>query len=499
VLIDRQQLPEEFVRPTVTGAIEVRLHTLSQEILSRPRLSALIDRFGLYPSLREAVPAEALADRLRDDIRIELVGADDLGSRADAPGGRVVVARPGSTVAFSISYRGSSPETVAQVTNTLASFYIEENLKVRGRQATGTAQFLKVQLEETKRRLDEQEKKVSEFKKRHLTELPGQLNTNLATLQQLKDQLRLNGLNQTRASEKRELLELQLQTLSTTAETFVLGPSGEPLLVQDPRIRLARLKEELGQLRATFTDKYPDVRRVQEEIASLEREIAATPAPAPGGPGLPTGVSPSSNPAVMRVRQAFGEADAELKALKNDEKALRQSIAVYEERIANVPRREQELQEVSRDYETTRTLHDTLTKRYEEAQLAETMEQRHKSEQFRVLDPAVPALQPAAPRRTRLLAMGFVLSVGLAVGAVILREHLDTSFHTLDDLRAFTTAPVLASIPRLTTAADRRRWRGRFVLGSLVALVSLVLLAAATAWLALDNEQLVWIVTRGKG
>jgi uncharacterized protein involved in exopolysaccharide biosynthesis len=88
------------------------------------------------------------------------------------------------------------------------------------------------------------------------------------------------------------------------------------------------------------------------------------------------GVNPSANPAVMRIRQAFGEADAELKALKNDEKQLRASIAMYEERIANVPRREQELQEVSRDYETTRALHDTLTKRHEEAVLAETMERR---------------------------------------------------------------------------------------------------------------------------
>jgi hypothetical protein len=201
----------------------------------------------------------------------------------------------------------------------------------------------------------------------------------------------------------------------------------------------------------------------------------------------------------MRVRQAFGEADAELKALKNDEKLLRAQIALFEERIANVPRREQELQEVSRDYETTRSLHDTLTKRYEEAQLAETMEQRQKSEQFRILDPAVPALKPAAPRRMRLLAMGMALALGLAAGAVILREQFDTSFHTLDGLRAFTAAPVLVSIPQLTTFADRRRLRRRMVLLSLATLVGLVLLAAAMMWLALGNEELVWTVTRGKG
>jgi hypothetical protein len=82
---------------------------------------------------------------------------------------------------------------------------------------------------------------------------------------------------------------------------------------------------------------------------------------------------------------------------------------------------------------------------------------------------------------------------------VILREHLDSSFHTLDDLRAFTSVPVLASIPRLTTAADRVRRRGRLALGAVATLIGLALVVGAMTWMALGNEQLVWLVTRGKG
>src|SRR5262249_2532887 len=58
VLVDRQQVPEEFVRSTVTSALEVRLRTISEEILSRSRLDALITRFGLYPKLRDTVSRE---------------------------------------------------------------------------------------------------------------------------------------------------------------------------------------------------------------------------------------------------------------------------------------------------------------------------------------------------------------------------------------------------------------------------------------------------------
>jgi succinoglycan biosynthesis transport protein ExoP len=493
VLVDRQQVPEDFVRSTVTSALEVRLHTISQEILSRSRLKSLIDRFGLYPALRQSLPEEALIERMRKDVRLELTGADQRGNQ-----------RGSSTISFAISYRGSDPQTVAQVTNTLASSYIEENLKVRERQATGTAQFLKVQLEETTKRLDVQERVVSEFKKRHLGELPGQLQANLATLQQLNEQLRLNTLNQIRAREKRDLLELQLQTVGLTPEAVVIGPTGDPVVAQDPRAaRLARLRQELGELRTRFTDRYPDVQRLQAEITRVEQEIAEAPAPeAPGGKPAATpavAAGPTANPAVLRIRQAIGETEAELKVLKDDEKRLRASIVVYDQRVANVPRREQEFLEISRDYETTRELHATLTKRFEEAQIAESMEQRQKGEQFRLLDPAVPGREPAAPRRLQLLAMALALALGLAAGAVVLAEQLDTSFHSLDDLRAFTAVPVLASIPRLVTAADGRQWRRRVVLTGLASLAGVALLAGTAWWLAHGNEQLVWLVTRGKG
>src|SRR3989454_6498551 len=190
VLVDRQQVPESFVRPTVTSALETRLHTISQEILSRSRLEALITRFGLYLDLSKRVSAEEVIERTRGDIKLELKAVEARGQRE-------------ATVAFAITYLGSNPQTVAQVTNTLASFYIEENLKVRERQAAGTAEFLKVQLEETKKRLDEQERQVSEFKRRYLGELPQQMETNLASLERFHIQLRLNSDNQTRAMERR--------------------------------------------------------------------------------------------------------------------------------------------------------------------------------------------------------------------------------------------------------------------------------------------------------
>src|SRR2546422_4972742 len=65
VLVDRQQVPETFVQPTVTSALETRLHTISQEILSRSRLEALINRFGLYADLRKRIASEERSEERR--------------------------------------------------------------------------------------------------------------------------------------------------------------------------------------------------------------------------------------------------------------------------------------------------------------------------------------------------------------------------------------------------------------------------------------------------
>jgi succinoglycan biosynthesis transport protein ExoP len=474
VMVERQQVPEAFVPSTVTSELETRLQTISQEILSRSKLEALITRFGLYPSLRKQVANEEVVERMRKDIKLELKTTDTRG-------------RPSATTAFALSYRGPDAQTVALVTNTLASFYIEENLKVRERQATGTADFLKVQLTETRKRLDGLEARVSEFRRRYLGELPQQMQANLATLENLNTQLRITSDNQIRAAERRDSLTGLLAEAASSPQAFgaASGSAAEPRTV-----RLNRLRQELASARARYMEEHPTVARLKAELAATEREAAE---PSASGPGATAGLS---NPYVMRLRETLSATETEAKVLKAEEQRLRAAIAAYQTRLENTPKREQEFQEVSRDYESTKQHYESLTKRYEAAQLAESMEQRQKGEQFRVLDPAVPSLIPAAPNRLKLLVVSLVLSLGLAGGALMLAEMLDTSFHSTDELRHFTNVPVLVSVPRIVTEADRKRRQQRFRLAAAGVMLGLIVIAAGSIFIGHGNEQLVQILAK---
>jgi protein tyrosine kinase modulator len=495
VLVVGQQVPVDFVRTTVTGTLDSRLQTISQEILSRSRLEQLIDSFNLYPNVRQQVPVDALVERMRRDIDVKQSGFD----------------RTGGTVAFTIKYQGRDPETVARVANTLASYYIEENMKVRERQATGTADFLRVQLADVKAKLEKQERSVSEFKRRYLGELPAQLDANLATLERLNTQFRLNGEKQMRAREQRQEMAKMAETLAnlkpppvratTTARSAASGPApsqANPILA-----RLARLKQELADLRTRFSDRYPDVVQKREEIAALEHELAEMkkleppPPPAesvaakPKEEPVPAGRSPE----VAQLDLAMDQMDTESKSLKEEEAQLRAAMGAYQAKVDNTPRRDLEFHELSRDYDSTRELYRTLLKRYEEAQLSENLEQRQKGEQFRILEHAVTPTSPSAPNRSRLLIMGLAGAAGLAVGLVLLAEQLDSSFHSIDELRAATSFPVLASIPKIVTEADVRSKWWRIPLATVAAVCGLVLIVGASYYVAVGNEQLLRLLS----
>jgi len=468
VLVERQQVSEAFVRPSVTAELETRIQTIHQQVMSRARLTDVITRFGLYRDLWGIVPIDALVERMRREIQLTLRGVEQTSGR-------------GGTIAFTLSYSGREPRTVAQVTNTLAAFYVEENTKSRERQATQTAEFLKAQLADIKRELDEQQRRLSEFKLRHAGELQ-QVEVNLTALDRLNTQLRLTSESQIRAMERRERLE---QQLADTESAALVTPQAD-----SPAAQLLKLKQELAELRRRFSDQYPDVIRVKAEIAALEGEVAQI-----GTDGRTRAAAPA-NPAMRLATRSLGEVAGELKLLKEEEASLRKVIAGYEGRVENAPRRQQELQQLSRDYDTVNERYQTLLKRSEEAQLAANLEQGQSTEQFRILDPAIPPARPAAPNRLWLLAMGFVASLALGFGAIVAAEKLDTTFHAVDDLCAFTNVPTLARIRPIPTATGARRQRLRLALVTAAVIVGLALIVAGSYYVAAGNEQIVRLTAR---
>ena len=488
VLVERS-VPESYVRPAVGGELESRLHVIKQETLSRARLTELIERFNLYPDLRRREPMDNVLDQMRHDIEIDQTGPEQFTGRK-------------TTVSFKLSYTGARDDTVADVANALATFYVSRNDSIRSDEASRVAEFLKVQLDATKKQLEREEGALRSYTASHPGELPQQVDMNLHALDRLNTQLRLNGERQLKLLEDREKLA-EAPTTTVDVKTGEVVTSGGTDLIGD---RIDSLKSDLAMLESRgYGSRHPDVVRLRTEIATLERDrqdnlvrqresgetrTAVAPVAAPTTPSTPAATGATS----ARRRQAAA-VDAEMAKLKGDEAWLREQISNIEKRLASTPEREQDFDRIKRDYSATKDLYDSLLKRFDDAQLGESMENDRQGERFRLLETAMPPSGPVAPDRPRLILIGLMLAAIAAVLAALFAEQFDASFHTVDDVREFTRIPVLATISTIRPGYVKRAVKITLATASMLAVIAIVVALSAHA--ARGNEQLVWLLARG--
>jgi len=458
VLVARPEMTAPSSRAAITGELEARVNRISEEILSRSRLEQLLSRYDLYgPHTKDDM--EQSVTRFRRDVRVDLKGIDPVQGR-------------GTTIAFTITVRGRDPKMVADVTNELAAFYVAENSTIRERRATEAVQDVKREVDDAQARLDEQDRRTNEFKRRNMGQLPEQVAANLSMLERLNAQLALNNHNQVVAMERRTAMRRPGDT------DMPVAASPEEAL----QMRLNQLNFDLTRLQRTYSDKYPDVILTKQEIENTKKQLADL-----GGSG-----KPAAKPTPAPTPRAT---DSDLAALKAEDQRLRQMIAAYQSRVEMAPEREQQLQELSRDYRASREIYDAALKRYHDAQAAVDVEKRRAREEFQILETAFPAREPAAPNRPKLVLLGVLLACAATGAVVMLAEQLDTSFHGVDDLRSFSKLPVLVTIPEITTRADRtrRRWRLRLAAG---AGVIGLLLIVGIAYFGAHHDVLITLLTR---
>jgi polysaccharide chain length determinant protein (PEP-CTERM system associated) len=423
VMVERQKVPADYVKATVTTDIDERLKTIEQQITNRDNLERVIKEMNLYPAERRRKPIEKLVDQMREQ---------DL-----------AVQRQGDV--FRIYYKSPNPKQAADVANRIAELFILQNLQLRENQAQGTSSFLETELASTKAKLETQEARIAAFKQHYMGELPEQRDTNLQGVGQLQAKLEINmdALDKAETRKiflQRQIVELQQQPAAVPVLPGVKASPSAPS-------RLDQLRTELLDLRSRYTDKHPDVIRTKAEIARLE----ALQSGAPSDDGDAAAAAPAA-PAKPRVdpilRAQVDAVDMEIKGLQGERQRILDDITRYQARLENVPRVEQELISLSRDYENIKKSYDELLSKRIEARLAENLEKSRQGEQFTILERAVPPPDPYAPNPLLFLAGGFMLGALLGLGAAVLREQTDSTYGDAESLQqAFPGVPVLATIP----------------------------------------------------
>ncbi|EFK05818.1 polysaccharide chain length determinant protein, PEP-CTERM locus family protein [delta proteobacterium NaphS2] len=494
ILIEEQQIPDEYVKSTITSYVEERLQGITQRIMSRTRLLEIMNQFNLYPEMRDRYTTEDILDKMRNDIKLETISADVIDRRTGRPGT--------ATIAFSLSYQGKNPGTTQKVANVLTSLYLEENLKAREQRASNTTEFLEKEQKNIKTRIDTLESNLSRFKIAHAGELPenNALNTQAVTrmerdLDQLNTQLR----------------SLQERKIYLKGQLAVVEPFEKLEEKEDPelqkRMYLEKKRLELIALKTSLSEKHPDIKRLKKEIQELEAEVGADGdsevrarsiaalenelAEKKGrlGPKHPDVVSLSKkltavkknsdtrgdkqsekarqrkvpdNPAYINLMTQVATTDMELKSLMEEERGLKERLRAYQERLEKAPAVEQEYLNLISNRDTAKAMYNDISTKLMEARVSQGMEEAQQGERFTITDPAQLPEKPFKPNRLAIILIGFVLGLGAGVGVGAIGESLDGSVKSGAELRRVMDVPLFSVIPLMETERERRiRWMKR--------------------------------------
>jgi polysaccharide chain length determinant protein (PEP-CTERM system associated) len=436
ILVEPQRVPANYVQSVVTMDISARLRTIAEQVMSRTNIERIIDTYKLF--------SEPGQEKLFLEDKIESVR-------------KLINVNVKQSSTFSIGFRGKDPEKVKNVANALATYFIDENLKVREAQAVGTSAFLGDELKTMRIRLEERENMLREYRQKYMGELPDQLNSNLAILNRFGEQLlakqqALRDAKEVLAASEKNISEAQkMQSNMSLFDETGPEPGGSA--------EIDKLKEQLAALKLRYTERHPDVLRLTAMIEKLESENAAAKATAPKSESTQAEAEIPQFDYMSLQRNQLAENRKQIGLMEADIAALEKKIQSYQERIENTPKREEELLAIKRDYDNIKNIYESLLNRGLEAEISVNMEKKQKGEQFRIIDPARLPEKPISPNMNRLLLMTIAVGLGIGGGIIFLLEFLDASFRNKEDIESSLGVPLLAAVPVILHLKDKRRQR----------------------------------------
>jgi len=462
LLIEPQTISEKLVESNLSETdLNNRLHLISMQILSRGRLSKVIDEFHVYPDLEDDMTREEIIEYMRGQIRVTPV-LSELEASVGIRSTKVEINT------FQLAYRNRNRDVAAAVANRLANDFVEEHIKERAEMSGDTSEFIEAELQRLSVRIGDVEQKIATIKTANVGRLPEDLPTNQNAYERLIETIR---------DTQRELAIAQSDEAFYQQQVLAGGADSLRYQSEDtPERRIEAMKLFLNEAQARgLTEKHPDVIKFRQEIEQLER--VKEEAKQVDGPRSLAQENAHAEQQRAGLRVASGRKELE---------GLQARLEDVETRMAEMPRVAEQLASLEREHQHLFGSYQQYSAKRLEAGVAADMERRQKGEKFRVLEAAIASSQPTSPNRPVILMLGLVLGVMAGAGLGLLAEVTDLSFHDPRSLQSRLGIPVLAAVPPVVLASDRaltRARRVRSVFGAAIVTSAVLVASLAGSWI----------------
>jgi polysaccharide chain length determinant protein (PEP-CTERM system associated) len=441
IYIEPQKVETDILKERNKFAQQEKFEAIVQEILSRPNLRAVVDRFDPYPQHQGVIGKEIALIRLRSQIRVQ-----------------PIVSTAGQELAYSfrVSYQHSDPNMAYQVIKTLSNLLIEKSEVKENDRMRGSLDFFESQLRDVSRTLKQTEASVKEYIMRHGEWLPENREQAIARMQSKQQQLGTNSTLLQESLSRMSSLEREYQLAVKQARgSAAAGGDG---VAENPYASLGQLEKALAVLKTRYSAVHPDVVNTKRRIQALRKQIASEQANlAPGKKAVPSFVA--ADPELRNLRRSIDEQKIRINTLTVENEALKKSIVELDENIKQIPQREQELLEIRRDYDAAQERYTELLRERDRAATREQLVKTRRSSKFVEIDPPRKPLLPSGPNRKFLVGGSFVGFIGVLLGLPLVFYALNGSFKFREDIEAEVGVPVIGVLPPMKTPASKLAYR----------------------------------------
>ncbi len=441
LLLEAPQIPVSMIPTTVQIGAAEQLEIIEQRLMTRSNLIDIANRFNVYPDSRGTEP-DIIVANMRDATRIV--------RRSGGLNGATLM---------TISFKGRSPQVVANVVNEYVTLVLRENARFRVSRAESTLEFFRQEVEQLGVDLSRKSVEIAEFKTKNADALPQDRTFRVGLESRLQDRL----------EDLENDLDLARQHLNNLQLRFSAKPD-EPEEENEQIRQLLILRAEIDRLRGDYAENNPRIIRLKNRIEQLESVVAAD----------RVLVDPSSGAEILSEDQALREialqeAIMRIEALEEQIETTSTTLAETQENIAKTTANSFVLEELERDLNRIQARYDDAVGNLNSAQVSERIEATAQGQRMNVIENASVPQIPSAPNRIAISAAGIVLGIALAVGYFLLLEALNRTIRRPAELADLDNTVPLATIPYMESKLKRRFRRTALVTATLGVLVGVPL------------------------
>jgi len=425
IYVDDQR-PVKSLLETDTGANADQANLAKEELFNSEIMVQILDQAGFADENTSLAERERLINEIQEDTEVYNI----------------------NNQLIEILYEHHDPETAFKTTSLYADLFLDKAMRRSSLETTENFELIIDQVETLRSKLEDSEARIQRFKSQY-PGLGAVTENNVQTrVIELRRELESTQLQAGQAERRVRTLQREVDSESSTL--------ARDAVTSQFRNRMFDLQGQIDKLRLSYTDDYPDIIRLKQQLTDTEQQMES--AARSGASGF--GAASATSPIFQELRRDLSTTKANAESLRARQAELSVLLDKEVERSATTSVVEREYSDLIRDYERTKIQYNDLAQAQDDAQIAMVVSKDKQGVLYRIAEPANFPQIPNGLRFIHIAAIGALLSVLLPFLYLIVFLKLDPRIRTTSAITDVLELPLLSTVPHMPRAKERKSWLG---------------------------------------